>query len=53
MTIDTDARDRHRPPGANAKRPEEIKRLKRIAMIRKQAEARKRAEQAQKESDHG
>jgi len=52
MTIETDARSRHRPNLGHAQRPEQIKRLKRIALIRKVAEARAR-QAAQKESDRG
>lgn len=52
MTIETDAQSRHRPNLGHAHRPEAIRRLKRIALIRKVAEARAR-QAAQKEGSNG
>lgn len=50
MTIADDVKDRRRPPMAPAMRPAAAAKRKRLARIRKWAEARQRAEKAQKES---
>jgi hypothetical protein len=50
VTIADDVKDRRRPPMARAMRPEAVAKRKRLARIRKWAEAKQRAEQAQKES---
>ena len=50
MTIADDVKDRRRPPMARAMRPEQVAKRKRLARIRKWAEARQRAEKAQKET---
>jgi len=50
MTIADDVKDRRRPPMAPAMRPEQVAKRKRLARIRKLAEAKQRAAKAQKES---